>query len=510
MKKIIFSFAALAALTACVQENSVVDTPQAREVSIVATAADTKTVLNENAVNWESGDAVSLLFTPQEGTNLPIHTEVFTTASEGATVTFTGTIPNDVTYGAYGDAYADALYMVYPSSAMDASTGEVTFALAAEQIVAPGSFPSGMNLSSAVTSFKNLEVTGSATAKFLNAFSIIRFVLPENVVSLKVTGTANLAGSAEFAFAAEDGRLAVTEYTEGSASVSLTPKDAATFVAGETYNVLVYPGKHTSMTVELTDVDNCTYSKTVADTYDFVASNYYTFIFKNEFSQDFTFAVDQSGDKTTFADGDKVMAVFTKDSETDAVEIAAKDNSFTINRLHGALTDGYVVYPSSVYVDGAINYVLAATGTPAELYSSLLSVGTPEFKFNSVANILSKLTFTVPAGVTSVTITSATPLAGTAVMKVNSSGELAVATKPAAAPIELTGAGEKTINVYPFTNAELTFTFVDQSGTELTVTKTVTAAARQTATVELPTSLDFDKSGSFSGEDFNDGGSFDF
>lgn len=501
MKKIIFSFAALAALTACVQENSVVDTPQAREVSIVATAADTKTVLNGDAVNWESGDEITLKFTGSE-----VVLEKFQTSDGAATATFVGTISNDVTTT---NGYAADVYAVYPSSAMN-DEGAVVFELPAIQSVAPGSFPSGMNLSSSKLSLDELTTSSTVNADFLNAFSIIRFVLPENVVSLKVTGTENLAGAAEFAFDAEGGRLAVDEYTAGSASVSLTPKDDDVFVAGETYNVLVYPGQHTSMTVELTDVDNCTYSKTVTADYNFVASNYYTFTFKNQFSQDFTFTVDQEGDKTAFTDGEKVMAVFTKDSETDAVEIAAKDNSFTINRLHGALTDGYVVYPSSAYVDGAINYTLAATGTPADLYSSLLSVGTLEFKFNSVANILSKLTFTVPAGVTKVTIISATPLAGTAVMKVNSSGELAVATKPAAASIELTGAGEKTINVYPFTNAELTFTFEDQSGTELTVTRTVTAAAGQTATVELPTSLNFDKSGSFSGEDFNDGGSYEF
>ncbi len=55
MKRLFISFAALAALISCVQENQL-NPPQPLKVSINATAADTKTVLDENAVKWEDKD----------------------------------------------------------------------------------------------------------------------------------------------------------------------------------------------------------------------------------------------------------------------------------------------------------------------------------------------------------------------------------------------------------------------------------------------------------------------
>ena len=167
MKKYLFiSFAALAAMVSCEQENGPVQGTEPeegrREVTIVADASETKTTLSaEDAVLWESGDAVRLLFTPEEGTDLPVHTEVFTTATATATATFTGSIPNNVKYASDGSAYRDDLYMVYPSTAMDATTGKVTFELDAEQSVAPGTFPSGLNLSSARVSFEALETKGT-------------------------------------------------------------------------------------------------------------------------------------------------------------------------------------------------------------------------------------------------------------------------------------------------------------------------------------------------------------
>ena len=116
MKRHFFiSFAALAAMVSCEQENGLVPgtepTEGRREVTIVANASETKTTLSDEAVLWENGDAVRLLFTPETGTDFSIHTEEFTTATPGATATFTGSIPNDVKYGGNSNGYSDALYM---------------------------------------------------------------------------------------------------------------------------------------------------------------------------------------------------------------------------------------------------------------------------------------------------------------------------------------------------------------------------------------------------------------
>ena len=50
----------------------------------------------------------------------------------------------------------------------------------------------------------------------------------------------------------------------GSKSITLTPSEE-TFTTGEgvIYNVLVYPGSHSSLSVELTDSDNCKHANTV-------------------------------------------------------------------------------------------------------------------------------------------------------------------------------------------------------------------------------------------------------
>ena len=49
-------------VSSCYQEE-IVDVPQEREVSIVATASDTKTLLQQNAVMWEDGDAIDVVLT---------------------------------------------------------------------------------------------------------------------------------------------------------------------------------------------------------------------------------------------------------------------------------------------------------------------------------------------------------------------------------------------------------------------------------------------------------------
>lgn len=516
MKKyLLISFAALAAMVSCEQEGGPVQGTEPeegrREVTIVAEASETKTTLSdEDAVLWENGDAVRLLFTPEEGTELPVHTEVFTTTTPGATATFTGSIPNDVKYASDGSAYSDALYMVYPSTAMDENTGEVTFELDAVQSVAHGSFPSGDNLSSALTSFEHLESTGTASTTFLNAFAIIRFTLPAGVEALKITGTDNLAGKAKFEFVDQDeqpwsSRLVAEEFVSNSKSVTLTPSEGTAFAAGETYNILVYPGTHTAITVELTDTDDCTYSNTVTKAFVFEAAKYYTFNFNTDFGKDFNFTV--TG--VTIPDNDKVNAVFTDGAETHAYEVGVMNSAFSVRLPHGVNpTSGYAVYPASAYSGGKVNYSLTATEDPADLYTGVLPLDGGSVTFNSVTAALSTMKFTVPAGVSSVTLTSTVGFAGNTVMTVGTDGKMtAGAGDVTTLTLDSAVAGEVVLNVYPFSNATITLTLKDAANAVNTQTfdaQSVAAGAELTLDVEQ--NIEFQKGGSFGGEDFTSGG----
>lgn len=515
MKKYLFiSFAALAAMVSCEQENGPVQGTEPeegrREVTIVADASETKTTLSQDAVLWENGDAVRLLFTPEEGTDLPVHTEVFTTATADATATFTGSIPNDVKYGGNNNGYSDDLYMVYPSTAMDATTGKVTFELDAEQSVAPGSFHSGLNLSSARVSFEALETKGTANATFLNAFSIIRFTLPADVKALKITGTDNLAGEAEFKFVDQDeqplsSRLVAETFVSGSKSVTLTPSEGAAFAAGETYNILVYPGTHSEITVELTDTDDCTYSKTVTKAFDFEAAKYYTFNFNTNFGKDFNFTV--TG--VSINDGETVKAVFTDDAANHAFDVVVNSSAFSVRLPHEVTaTTGYAVYPASAYSEGEVNYSLTATEAAPALYTAALDCNSTSAEFNSVTAALSTMKFTVPAGVRSVTLTSTVGFAGNTVMTIGADGKMtAGAGDVTTVTLNPATAGEVVLNVYPFSNATITLTLEDAANAVNTQTfNAQSVAAGAVLTLEVEQDIEFEKGGTFGGENFTSGG----
>ena len=424
--------------------------------------------------------------------------------------TFTGSIPNNVKYGGNNDGYSDALYMVYPSTAMDETTGEVTFELDAEQSVAPGSFPSGLNLSSARVSFEDLETKGTANATFLNAFSIIRFTLPADVKALKITGTNNLAGEAEFKFVDQDeqplsSRLVAEEFVSGSNSVTLTPSGATAFAAGETYNILVYPGAHSEITVELTDTDNCTYSKTVTKPFDFEAAKYYTFNFNTNFGKDFNFTV--TG--VSITDGQTVKAVFTDDEANHAFDVVVNSNEFSVRLPHEVTaTKGYAVYPASAYSEGKVNYSLTATEAAPALYTAALDCASTSAAFNSVTAALSTMKFTVPAGVSSVTLTSTVGFAGNTVMTVGTDGKMtAGAGDVTTVTLDPETTGEVVLNVYPFSNATITLTLKDAANavnTQTFAAQSVAAGAVLTLAVEQ--NIQFEKGGSFGGEDFTSGG----
>lgn len=522
MKKSIFLFAALAVAAACTQVNiSVSETEETyREVSIVASALNTKTQLqDDNTVRWESTDEIKLMFSPAAESEVDVRTSEFTfseTADEGVTAKFTGKIGNTVTTEG---GYSDDVYAVYPSTAM-ADGGAVVWTVDATQSVAPGSFPTNKNLSSATISLDDLNANEVADANFQNALSIIRFTVPQYVNQVAVTGTSALTGERTMTFDA-DGVLVMSavESTAQEKTITLTPVSGESFAFGDenVYNVLVYPGKHTSLTVNLTDTHGCTLSNTVAGSWNFLAGQYYNFNFKSEFVKAYSFTSTLEP-----AAGNKVLAVFPTANYTQ--ELLYADAKYTgelkASMVHSD-TDvtGYAVYPSTAYADGEITCDLDPAAGAPNLFTAALSVSAltganPTVQFNAVDKALAVLNFTVPAGVTSVQISSTVPFAGKSTMTVSDGVLVAGAGDEGEFTVNVTAGETYNMPIYPISEATLTVTLTD--GTGATVVKAfenVTVAAEGSKTLDLSGDLNFDKDGSFGNEGFEDGlggGSIEF
>lgn len=251
-------------------------------VTITADAARTKTVLDGGAVKWEDGDEIALRFT--HGTKEAVVGKFATSIEAGsaASADFTGTVASDVLRKDGG--YDDAVHAVYPYNAL---TGEgVVFALpASQQARDNGAFAEGLNLASAALSLDDIRDDGKASGTFLNALSILRFsVTGSDVTSVTLTGTAPLAGTAPVVFS-DGGRLVIEADADWAGSdkemsVTLTPADGSDcFAEGIVYNLLVWPGTHSSLTATLNFKEYGAFDKTSAAEFTFEPSKYYTLDF---------------------------------------------------------------------------------------------------------------------------------------------------------------------------------------------------------------------------------------
>ena len=281
MKRYLMIFlAATAAVVSCHKEP--VQGPQgeqpqyedAREVTIEAGTLS-KTVLAGDKVWWEGGDKIALIFnhaTTAPHVNKTFANEEKTQSSERAI--FRGLVPNSVTVE---NDYEDLGYAVYPESAI-LENGTFSHTLPVEQVALAdestkcASFASGLNLSSAALALSEMGEGGSTKTDFRSALSILRIVLTSDVMSVTLTGTAPLAGTAPLqmhydADNSEDpdnGRLLVAEgeWSDASTSVTLKPaNDAETFTDG-TYNILVWPGTQEGLTITLEFKNLGEYEKT--------------------------------------------------------------------------------------------------------------------------------------------------------------------------------------------------------------------------------------------------------
>ena len=273
--KISILTAALMAASSCLKDEGGLNPQQPREVSIHASSTASKTVLDGNSVKWESGDEIALVFTHPQPKS---HVETFSTEFDGGPASyakFSGTIATGVSLMA---GYDDDILAVYPASAV--TDGEVSFTLPSTQTSA-GSFEPELNLSAAVMSLADMEDDGQTEATFRNSFAIIRITAPSYATAFRITGTAPLAGTAPMKLNNAKDRLVPdldAEWAEKDKkmTVTLLPKNTECFDPEIGYNVLILPGTHESLKIEMDDEYGNTYTKTVNRTLDFAASKFYS------------------------------------------------------------------------------------------------------------------------------------------------------------------------------------------------------------------------------------------
>ena len=284
MRKLFVIIATFVAATSCLHDNGL-DVPQPFEVNIDAGVA-TKMVLDEGSIKWENGDKIAVVFThPSKKTYV---NNDYSTGFEGntsKTAKFVGSIDGSVNTTT---GYDDIGFAVYPHDAVT-SEGQVKFNLPAVQTAREnGSYAQGLNLSSSVLSLNDIREDGHASAFFRNALASLRFKLSPDVLELTITGTSPLTGIAplKMYYNADDendtnnGRMIFDEdggvWSQPSNSMTLKPHGDA-FASDVTYNLLMWPGSHNSLTLNITYKNLGVYEKviTFADPYEFKANKYY-------------------------------------------------------------------------------------------------------------------------------------------------------------------------------------------------------------------------------------------
>ena len=300
MKRIALFFAAIAALSSCMKENTPAPTrPADGQVTIKAVAADTKTLLDGTAVVWEDNDVVKLVLDLDGYENDLV--EDFTIANaDGNEAEFTG----EFGVGAMAVPAGLSAYAVYPASAVsvDNSTGkvEISHNLPAVQ---DGTITSGMNLSSAAVAVAGLR-TGYAEAQFHNALTLLNVVVPAGVKSVALTAQTGLAGDADFTPDSKDhsenvddpdnpGQV-IEQVTPASGKLTTTGGSSATVTLSQggedlegTHTLLVYPAAWGSLTLTMTGLDDAEYTNSLSTALE--ASKSYTIdltkVFKMEYEE---------------------------------------------------------------------------------------------------------------------------------------------------------------------------------------------------------------------------------
>ena len=258
-----------------------------KDVSITADMGQTKSVIHGAEVKWENGDEIAVVFThPSEDYHVFALAAQIEDEVPVLRATFSGQMSNEVSVSEGYDALG---YAVYPSSAVQ-EDGSVVYALPAEQVAGEdGSIAPGLNLSSGIVSLEAIDAAGTASSRFRNACSVLKFTLADDVTSFTLGGTSPLAGEASLAVIMDTenedaGRLMMSgETLDGtSSSVTLKPASGDCFKDGVVYHLLVWPGTHESVTLTVNYKEYGEVAKTAKKTLTFEPSKFYTLNFNTD------------------------------------------------------------------------------------------------------------------------------------------------------------------------------------------------------------------------------------
>lgn len=290
--------AAVIFATSCLKEVGGDDPQQpqeaAREVTLNALALKTaigdNTDLGKLPIVWEGGDMIAMAFEHSTNGNRAV-AELISDIEEGCTEKsskFKGQIDDEVFRGDYNEVG----FAVYPSTAVS-EAGEIDFTLPPVQTAREdGSFGKGINLLSTAVNLSQLG-TPDYGVTFHNALSFLRFKFTSDVKSVTFEGTSPFTGKAPLKFDMSetgDGRLLIdtdAEWKDEDKNNTFTLKPAdgkETFDKGVIYNVLVWPGDHTQLTMTL-DVEGykeCVKVSSPTKPIKLEASKFYTITLNDE------------------------------------------------------------------------------------------------------------------------------------------------------------------------------------------------------------------------------------
>ena len=286
MKKLLISFAAIAALVSCVKENIVTDDVSAVEekvVSITAVGPDvadpnsttqqqnaqsTKTQLVDGSkVLWSPGDKIKMCFDVKTWQTNNVWTGVeFESQNEqvSESTSFAGSVDvnNVQDYG----------FVVYPTSfKFDSRTsggyGEnytttISHVLPSAQPAVENTFAPNLNLSYAPITKK--QVTNNISYKtpieviFKNMCALIKVNLPAenyNVKQIQVESANGLTGEYSMLWEATSTKqtLKLNSFKSEVKEVVLANEDGSNLTPGASYYAVVWPGQHNGLTFTFTD-----------------------------------------------------------------------------------------------------------------------------------------------------------------------------------------------------------------------------------------------------------------
>lgn len=297
-------------------------------------------------MKWTDDDCISVVFTHK--TKSASVTEFTTEIKDGAPVSkasFTADFSNDITRA---EGYADDGYAVWPASAVD-KKGELSFTLPQTQTAgADGSASRNLFLAYATVSLDDINKDDKASLTFVDAVSIIRFKASSDISSVTLTGTSDLAGS-------------------GSSVSLMPPTGSETFADNIVYNLVVWPGEHSSLKVSV-DFKELGLIETTSDAaFILEPGKSYTIDFETAAG---TFLKELS-DKVTDVEGniadiknrvdalpsiaDKLQSVVVMSEYAENVAIARYSN-FSSYRKKDEISINYLVRPASIAAELVSEY----------------------------------------------------------------------------------------------------------------------------------------------------------